>query len=236
MRSRRASISPSSETGELAFLAAEDDPLSPAQRATWPDEATEFYVSLLPGQRRSASSPTATSAASRARSARLSRASSRCCASSSSSCTTRRIIDTAEGSELDRVVALLAIARKRRGYASGKVRFFRDTPASADIFIPDGTRVSTALRPAGVVRHDRGRRCCGAGSSRSRPNPRRSAGRRGRRRREDHHASSIAASSASAASRMPRRRCSAARARPMRSCARGRRKSSSTRGAPRRMP
>ncbi|MEW6738066.1 MAG: baseplate J/gp47 family protein, partial [Acidobacteriota bacterium] len=56
-------------------------------------------------------------------------------------------VDTAEGSALDKVVALLAVTRKSREFAAGSVRFFRDTPAPADIFIPQGTRVSTALNP-----------------------------------------------------------------------------------------
>ncbi len=45
------------------------------------------------------------------------------------------------------VVALLGLSRKSREYAAGKVRFFRETSAPADIYIPDGTRVSTDVNP-----------------------------------------------------------------------------------------
>ncbi len=54
-------------------------------------------------------------------------------------------VDTAEGTSLDMVVALLGVTRKARDFAVGGVRFYRDVPAPADIFVPEGTRVSTAL-------------------------------------------------------------------------------------------
>ena len=135
-----------SDAGELAFLAAEDDPLSPAQGASWPDEATEFYASYYRANAeplitdRNVGSVTRTLGEAFARELTVLRKQLDLVYDSA-------YVDTAEGSDLDRVVALLAISRRRRGYASGKVRFFRDTPASADIFIPDGTRVSTALDP-----------------------------------------------------------------------------------------
>ena len=135
-----------SESGELAFLAGEDDPRLPAQRATWPDEATEFYVSYYRANAdplitdRNVGSVARTLGEAFARELAVLRKQLELVYDSA-------FIETAEGSDLDRVVALLAITRKRRGYASGKVRFFRDTPATADIFIPDGTRVSTALNP-----------------------------------------------------------------------------------------
>jgi hypothetical protein len=135
-----------SEAGELTFLAAEDNPLSPAQGAAWPDEATEFYVSYYRANAdplitdRNVGSVTRTLGEAFARELTVLRKQLELVYDSA-------YVDTAEGSDLDRVVGLLAISRRRRGYASGKVRFFRDTPASADIFIPDGTRVSTALNP-----------------------------------------------------------------------------------------
>src|SRR5262249_49749763 len=59
-------------------------------------------------------------------------------------------VDTAEGFALDMVVALLGVTRKPRDFAVGSVRFFRDTPAPADIFIPAGARVSTSFAVPGA--------------------------------------------------------------------------------------
>ena len=56
-------------------------------------------------------------------------------------------LDTAEGRSLDQVVALLGLARKSGEFAAGVVRFFRTSPAQADVFIPAGARVSTAVNP-----------------------------------------------------------------------------------------
>src|SRR6185503_13197715 len=53
-------------------------------------------------------------------------------------------IDTAEGRDLDQVVALVGVERRGRTFASGEVVFSRSTPSPADIFIPEGTLVSTA--------------------------------------------------------------------------------------------
>ena len=135
-----------SQAGELTFAASEDDAGVPAQGATWPDEATEFHVSYYRagGERlitdRNVGSVTRTLGEAFAREAAVLRKQLELVYDSA-------FIDTAEGADLDRVVALLAITRKRRGYATGKVRFFRDTPAPADIFVPEDTRVSTALDP-----------------------------------------------------------------------------------------
>jgi|Deesub1362B_J571_1020462.scaffolds.fasta_scaffold00525_9 uncharacterized phage protein gp47/JayE len=53
-------------------------------------------------------------------------------------------LDTATGVNLDRVVALIGLTRKQATKATGTVTFSRSTPASSDILIPAGTRVSTA--------------------------------------------------------------------------------------------
>jgi uncharacterized phage protein gp47/JayE len=51
-------------------------------------------------------------------------------------------IDTAEGKSLDFLVSLLDISRIEAGYALGEVSFSRNTPAPANITIPEGTLVS----------------------------------------------------------------------------------------------
>ncbi len=53
-------------------------------------------------------------------------------------------IDFATGQNLDRLVAILGIRRKQATKATGTVTFSRSTPATSDIVIPVGTRVSTA--------------------------------------------------------------------------------------------
>jgi uncharacterized phage protein gp47/JayE len=134
--------------GLLRFLASDDDPTLPAAGSTWPDEATEFYVghyhtdsdrALLTD--RNVGSLTRTLAEAFARELTVLRSQLEMVYRSG-------FVDTAEGSALDLVVALLGLSRKTRDFASGSVRFFRDTPAPADIFIPAGTKVSTALPPA----------------------------------------------------------------------------------------
>ena len=52
-------------------------------------------------------------------------------------------IDTAEGTSLDMVVAILGITRKSKDYAVGLVTFFRDTSVKGDITIAEGTVVTT---------------------------------------------------------------------------------------------
>lgn len=132
--------------GELSFAAAEADPALPAAGATWPDEASEFHVAYYRAAGgailtdRNVGSLTRTLGEAFARELAVLRKQLALVYDSA-------FIDTAEGRDLDRVVALLAITRRRSGYASGKVRFSRDTPAPADVFIPEDTRVSTALNP-----------------------------------------------------------------------------------------
>lgn len=57
-------------------------------------------------------------------------------------------LDTATGRDLDQLVVLLGVERRRGTHAGGSVVFGRSTPAPADVFIPAGTRMSTAEPPA----------------------------------------------------------------------------------------
>jgi len=54
---------------------------------------------------------------------------------------------TAEDRDLEHVVALVGVERRSRAVARGEVVFGRTTPAAADIFIAEGTRVSTGDAP-----------------------------------------------------------------------------------------
>ena len=58
-------------------------------------------------------------------------------------------VDTADGSSLDHVVALLGIQRILSGYPTVTLTFSRNTPAAGDITIPAGTIVSTGIRADG---------------------------------------------------------------------------------------
>jgi uncharacterized phage protein gp47/JayE len=134
--------------GLLRFLATAADPTVPAKGATWPDEATEFYVSYYhvnsfqaPLTDRNVGSLTRTLGEAFARELAVLRSELQLVYQSG-------FVDTAQGAALDMVVALFGITRKTSDFASGTVRFFRDTPAPADIFIPAGTKVSTALPPS----------------------------------------------------------------------------------------
>lgn len=57
-------------------------------------------------------------------------------------------LDTAEGTALDQVVALLGITRRQAGVTEGLVSFSRATPAPQDIAIPEGTLVAGREVPA----------------------------------------------------------------------------------------
>lgn len=139
--------------GVLRFLAADAAPgeppataaRRPADGATWPDEATEFYVGYYPLDTsgalltdRNVGSVARTLGEAFARELAVLRSQLEMIYRSG-------FVDTAEGTSLDMVVALLGVARKARDFAVGGVRFYRDVPAPADIFVPEGTRVSTAL-------------------------------------------------------------------------------------------
>lgn len=56
-------------------------------------------------------------------------------------------LDTATGRDLDQVVALVGLDRRDRTFAVGTAVFARSSPAPADIFIPAGTKLSTAEPP-----------------------------------------------------------------------------------------
>ncbi len=56
-------------------------------------------------------------------------------------------VDTASGRDLEQLAALVGIVRRRRLSATGSALFTRSSPAPADIFIPAGTRLSTAEPP-----------------------------------------------------------------------------------------
>ncbi|HEU4730120.1 MAG TPA: baseplate J/gp47 family protein, partial [Kofleriaceae bacterium] len=56
-------------------------------------------------------------------------------------------IDTAGGRDLDQLVRLVGVERRTRANAVGAVVFSRNSPATADIAIAAGTRVSTAEPP-----------------------------------------------------------------------------------------
>jgi uncharacterized phage protein gp47/JayE len=133
--------------GRLTFLASATDKTQPAAQASWPDEGTEFFVSYYSTSSGSAlltdrnvGSLNRTLAESFARELSVLRKQLEMIYRSG-------FVDTAEGVALDMVVALLGASRKKGDFSSGTVRFFRDTPAPADVFIPDGTRVTTAVNP-----------------------------------------------------------------------------------------
>jgi uncharacterized phage protein gp47/JayE len=133
--------------GKIRFFPDEQDALSPAADAAWPDEGSEFYVSydhdktgdaLLTD--RNPGSLTRTLAESFGRELAVLR-------KQMENVYRSAYLDTAEGPALDRVVALLGVKRRNREHAAGTVRFFRDSAAPADIYIPEATRVSTATNP-----------------------------------------------------------------------------------------
>ncbi len=136
--------------GMLRFRANPDNPREPDAGATWPDEGTELHVGYYPVDAgdamltdRNVGSLTRTMGEAFARELTVLRKQLELIHRSA-------FLETAEGTALDMVVALLGVTRKARDHAQGSVRFFRDVPAPADIFIPAGTRVSTALAAPGA--------------------------------------------------------------------------------------
>ncbi len=136
-----------SPDGKIRFFADEQDSLAAAADSAWPDEGSEFFVSydhaatgdaLLTD--RNPGSLTRTMAEAFARELAVLRKQMETIYKSA-------YVDTAEGQALDRVVALVGLTRKNREHAAGTVRFFRDSAAPADIFLPEATRVSTATNP-----------------------------------------------------------------------------------------
>ncbi len=136
-----------SPDGKIRFFPDDQDALSPAADSAWPDEGSEFYVSydhdktgdaLLTD--RNPGSLTRTLAESFGRELAVLR-------KQMENVYRSAYLDTAEGPALEKVVALLGVKRKNREHAAGTVRFFRDSAAPADIFIPEAARVSTATNP-----------------------------------------------------------------------------------------
>jgi uncharacterized phage protein gp47/JayE len=74
-------------------------------------------------------------------------------------------VETATGRDLDAVAALVGIERRGRTFAGGEVIFSRTSPAPGDIFIPAGTRISTADVPAVTVETTAERRLQAGGHS-----------------------------------------------------------------------
>lgn len=60
-------------------------------------------------------------------------------------------LDTAEGRDLDQLVALVGLERRTQLVASGEVVFSRSTPAPGEITIEEGTRISTSDVPGVTV-------------------------------------------------------------------------------------
>ena len=60
-------------------------------------------------------------------------------------------LDTAEGRDLDSLVALVGIERRTQLFAVGEVVFSRTTPAPGDIAIEEGTTISTSDLPSVTV-------------------------------------------------------------------------------------
>ena len=136
--------------GVLSWLASG---AVPAAGATWPDLASHFYVSYerVPDSQapprltdRNPGSVLRTLAESFAREyAVLSR--------QLESVYRAGFLATAEGRDLDSVAALVGITRRTPTFASGEVVFARRSPAPADVFVPEGTRVSTSEVPPVTV-------------------------------------------------------------------------------------
>ncbi len=133
--------------GRIMFQADKDNSLLPAADAIWPDEGTEFFVSYYHQDSKKAlltdrnvGSLTRTLAESFCRElAVLEKQLEKVYDSG--------FVDTAKGTSLDQVVALLGLTRKGGDYAGGTVRFYRDSAAPGDIYIPANTRLSTPLNP-----------------------------------------------------------------------------------------
>ncbi len=59
-------------------------------------------------------------------------------------------LDTAGGRDLDQIVKLVGVERRTRSFATGSVIFAANSPATGDIAINAGTRLSTAQPPLAV--------------------------------------------------------------------------------------
>ena len=138
-------------SGTLVWL--DDGSGLPAAGATWPDRGSPFYVSYerKPESRpaplltdRNPGSVTRTLAESLAREfAVLSQQLERIYQAG--------FLETATARDLDHVAALVGVARRTRLFATGEAVFARTTPAPADVFIPEGTLLSSADEPLVTV-------------------------------------------------------------------------------------
>jgi uncharacterized phage protein gp47/JayE len=139
------------DDGTILWLAG--DPGTPAAGATWPDRGTHFYASYeRPPDAQSPPLLTDRNPGSVVRTLAESFAREYAVLSRQLELVYRgAFLETAEGRDLDQVVALVGVERRSRTFASGEVVFSRSTPAPADIFVPEGTLVSTGEVPAVTV-------------------------------------------------------------------------------------
>ena len=123
---------------------------TPAPDAAWPDEGTVFYVNYdhlgFPGPAprlndRNPGSVTRLLAESFAREFAVLSIQLEAVYESA-------FIETASGRDLDQLVTLVGIERRRRAFASGSVIFSRSSPSPGDVDIKAGTRLSTSQPPA----------------------------------------------------------------------------------------
>ena len=122
---------------------------TPAADAVWPDESTTFYANFETASAggaaplltdRNPGSVTRLLAESFAREfAVVSRQLEDVYRSS--------FLDTATGRDLEQICALVGVIRRNVTFASGTVIFGRSTPSPAEVFIPAGTKLSTADPP-----------------------------------------------------------------------------------------
>ena len=124
-------------------------PGKPAAKAVWPDEGSTFYVNYeVQG-----SNPALTDRNTGSVTRLLAESFGREYATISKQLEAvyeSAFLDTASGRDLEQLAALLGVTRRRQLSAGGSVVFSRGTPAPADIFIPAGTKLSTAEPPAAV--------------------------------------------------------------------------------------
>jgi uncharacterized phage protein gp47/JayE len=139
------------DDGVLSWRSGADG--TPAPEASWPDRGSQFYVSY---ERRPEARPapqlTDRNPGSIVRLLAESFAREYAVLSKQLEKVYRAgFLVTAEGRDLDQLVALVGIERRTRTSARGEVVFSRTTPATGNIFIPAGTRISTNDNPPATV-------------------------------------------------------------------------------------
>ncbi|HEX8272634.1 MAG TPA: baseplate J/gp47 family protein [Longimicrobiaceae bacterium] len=136
--------------GSIVWRARADG--TPAPDAVWPDEGTPFYVNYdHAGQAAHPPALTDRNPGSVTRILAESMAREYAVLSRQLEAVYRAgFVDTATGRDLDALVALVGVERRGRANAAGTVVFARSTPSPADVFVPQGTRLSTAEPPAVV--------------------------------------------------------------------------------------